>query len=121
MKIRQGFVSNSSSSSFLIYGTIPTEKQIDMAFEAYFPNEVEDYDDEDDYYEKINKLLSIDEFCDLSMDHPYDDDEFYIGKSWSRVKDDETGKEFKDNVSAKLKKLFGDECECGTYEASWCS
>lgn len=43
----------------------------------------------------------------------------YIGRSWSEVGDDETGKQFKDRVEAELKGVFGDKLEFDTYEEAY--
>ena len=94
MKIRQGFVSNSSSSSFLIYGvTVPSNE---------------------DLYDKCDKLKLV---C---KSPPYEDGRcMYIGRSWCEVKDDETGAQFKKRVKEELTKFFGKEVECGTLENAW--
>lgn len=94
MKIRMGFVSNSSTSSFLIYGTDDISS--------------EEYDLISDKYYK-----EIDYHC------PYED-HYYIGYSWDSIKDDETGKQFKDRVESKIKELLGrDNMSFGTYEEAW--
>jgi len=50
MKIRQGFVSNSSSSSFVIYKPILTKTQIEGIKDWYDKNEEEMYDDSGVHY-----------------------------------------------------------------------
>jgi L-fucose isomerase-like protein len=81
--------------------------------------------------EKVRKMMGIkDEDVDLydiidevknplSSYTPYDDDDVYIGISWSEVKDDETGKQFKERTEAELEKLLGKKVKCETYEVAW--
>lgn len=101
MKMRTGFVSNSSSTSFCIYGIYV------------------------DYKKAINKLNNGKEcyepplpkgFC--SYQRPYDDD-FYIGKEWSTIGDNETGLQFKKSVEEELTKLFEEPIRCSTYADGW--
>lgn len=97
MKIRHGFVSNSSSSSFLIYGIqIPDEKLRDG-----------------NVWDVAHELA---EEAGLIYFNIGDGGGYYIGRSWSDVKDDETGRQFKDRVEAGVKKVFGDDAICDTHE-----
>lgn len=101
MKIRNGFVSNSSSSSFCIIG---------MAF---------DDDDLKKYIAKIENITDEDEIEDIDItDYFYDKNrdidietgigEYYeqhiLGKYYSDMKDDET----KAHFEARVKKLLED-------------
>jgi len=111
MKIRNGFVSNSSSSSFCIYGTtcetndfmkiLKDKKLIDENIEEFY---------EVDTYELKLNGLSI--YC---ME---DVDEVYLGRDWCNIKDDETGKEFKEDVQNKINELMPDH-KCSTLEEAW--
>jgi len=78
MKIRLGFVSNSSSSSFMIYG-------------VYLPAE---------FYEKA-------EGCGLTVDGE-GEDLYCFGLSMDEIGDDETGKQFKKRAHDLLKKFCMD-------------
>jgi len=95
LKIRIGFVSNSSSESFLIYGAM-----------------VKDEDMTDEVYEQLRG-------GELEIEHRPDYEERYIGKSWDSIKDDQTGKEFKDDIQAKITKIFGADVKCGTHSEAW--
>jgi hypothetical protein len=101
MKIRKGFVSNSSSSSFCIYG-IDLNESADLSF------------------------LSKAEYSDPEIEgleiHRYADCGIYIGRSWCAIKDDETGAMFKKSIEEKLKEVFKDKIEipaCRTHSEAW--
>ncbi len=91
MKQRLGFVSNSSSSSFLIYGATIG------ACNGEVENDDGDYSSIED---KIDELK-----LSLGTWSPEGFDETYVGTSWSKVKDDETGKQFKERVQAEVDRL----------------
>jgi hypothetical protein len=99
MKSRLGFVSNSSSSSFCVYGT----------YISY--NIWEELSEE---HSKILEDLGIDEHGD-----PYDQGETMIGRSWDSIKDDETGLAFKESVQKAMTEIFGEDGECGSHEEGW--
>jgi len=117
MKIRSGFVSNSSSSSFLIYGADLNEEQVKKVIEAHGKvyNEEDSYENEEiidtilsDNGYKIKRIYTQEYYEDL-----------LLGRSWSSVGDSETGKQFKENIEAELKKLTGEDIKCCTSEDAW--
>jgi hypothetical protein len=85
MKIRTGFVSNSSTSSFCIYGS-----HIDG----------DNYDEE--FYEKVENL-------GLECYENERSGGYFVGLSPVNLQDDETGLQFKERIKALLKQLVGDE------------
>lgn len=82
MKIRQGFVSNSSSSSFCILGVSVAE----------------------DVYEKVCGTFESTKLDSESAINDYDDSK-YIGLYPSRMKEDETLSQFKDRIVIEAAKL----------------
>lgn len=79
MKYRSGFVSNSSSTSFCIYGVC---------------------------FENINeaKREALDNESMYSV-YDYDGDRMWVGRSWSAIGDDETGKQFKESTEQKIQQI----------------
>lgn len=124
MKTRVGFVSNSSTSSFLIYGitiskghvfSLLTDEakavvQEKVSARGYKLEELEDYD-------IIDYLLWDGPLKGYVARCPYDD-YYYIGKSWDKIGDNQTGKEFKKEIETYLSTYF-DTSEFGTLEEAW--
>jgi hypothetical protein len=114
MKVRAGFVSNSSSSSFCIYGTemdlsdlIEKIKETNLLPEE----EMEGMEENDEWYE-LGELLEE----KLGLSTYQSEDYFWIGREWSCIDDDETGRQFKEGVQKKLEDAFGPDVDCGTHE-----
>lgn len=110
MKIRAGFVSNSSSSSFCIYGAyIRDSERNAIAEKAGVEHE------ELDLCEVIEEYLSKNKInCEVHS-APYDSS-VYVGRSWDSIKDNETGGDFKKSVEESLKDIAK---SFSTFEESW--
>jgi len=107
MKIRYGFVSNSSTTTFCIYGTCIDVKEflnaedikkvengeynvVEMCMEKLFAEK--NIDDSIRYYEYFNKV--------------------YIGRELTSIKDDETGKDFKESTEKLIEIICGRKVKC---------
>ena len=106
MKIRCGFVSNSSSSSFMIWGIcLETSKFEEISRQKGF-----------EYLWEFEKTIPD----DLDYILPPEESLRYIGIPWCLVNDDETGRQFKDRVEKLVKEWLGkDDLEFDTYEDAW--
>ena len=139
MKIRIGFVSNSSSSSFCIYGICIDEEKAKEALMNYGVSEEElsdgvaEYADQSFWSEKrklkeegktpeeiekiIQKKKEQNPMFSMEVNCPYED--LFIGESWSNIGDNETGSQFKNKIQQQLKKVFGENIKCSTLEEAW--
>lgn len=140
MKIRSGFVSNSSSSSFAIsmYGIEVDSKNVKKIMKQYIEKnykkdleKITDEDEKEEFYKEYEyeidgtKLKDI--FDDIdnddivvycsSLGDSYSDKAFWCGRDFSSMKDDETGKQFKESTQKVIKELFGRDCK--KIEDSW--
>jgi len=115
MKLRIGFVSNSSASSFCIYGAEVSscdEVALIKKVQEAFPDAT------------IRVGYGMADICETlqsktALEFHSTECGCYIGKSWCNIGDEETGKQFKATVEAAIKKFFGDDIKCGTIEEAW--
>ena len=123
MKTRNGFVSNSSSTSFTIYG-ISFNNNEDTLKEAMLPEIVEIIDAmpapnkwSDDFSDKLEQYLDNNKFK-LSVQTGQDSEYIYFGESWPD--EDETPRQFKVRIKETLEKIFKPGCGAlGHHEESW--
>jgi hypothetical protein len=106
MKIRQGFVSNSSSSSFCIYGTYLDNSNIcDLFVNANLSTRelIEDAFNTYKFQEIVFKNKKLKEITFL----PDENGIVYIGIPIENMKEDETKREFKNRSQKMLDDVFG--------------
>lgn len=98
MKIRAGFVSNSSASSFCIYGA---------------PLSEDDFTDPKVYERLVNEI------DDSKIEVHWCYDEKFFGKSYYNMRKDQTRREFEKEVQETLDRLTGKHVECSLCEEAW--
>ena len=112
MKIRTGFVSNSSSSSFCIYGVYLDAKEMALLSEDRYELNAD-----------IRAKLDAAGFTKVNLDVPggyQNETDGYIGRDFTSIGDDETGRQFRESVEKAVAFLFPDKpMKCGIYEESW--
>ena len=119
VKIRGGFVSNSSSSSFLIFGVCLNEKEAKEIVEASTHPKVVEIREEyglDAPIETLEGALSG-VFTSGGDTEGYEN-YLYAGKSWDEVGDDETGAQFMERVRNLLEPVLGEQ-EMGSFSEAW--
>ncbi len=113
MKIRVGFVSNSSSSSFVIYGTsFETSELIELLVKNKVikksREQLEKFIEDGEEGELISEAF---EKSDIESFFDYENSTVYIGNSPFEIKDNETGKEFKERTEQAIEKMIGKRVE----------
>ena len=115
MKIRIDYVSNSSSSSFMVVGhAFDNEELVKIAEHLNLVSEYQENSEDtpEDYSEwgtgEIVEELE-ERFTDLDFQHGLENyyDEVCIGMTYDQMKDSETKKEFEKRIEDRLKEMTG--------------
>lgn len=106
MKIRNGFVSNSSSTSFALYGAYISDEEVEAAGEK--------------------RGLDIDDMCnceilealleDTGLSYATPNGDYLVGVDFEDMRDDETKAQFRERIQNTLQEIFGQPISC-SYES----
>ena len=111
MKVRAGFVSNSSSSSFIVYGAWIDK---DVIKSKLSKEDLKYIEDEGEW-----AIAECAEGIPMFQHYENDRAEGVFGRGFSSIGDDETGKEFRKSVEKKLEELFGKKIKCDTIHHTY--
>lgn len=113
MKIRTDYVSNSSSSSFMVVGhAFDNDELVKIAEYNKLFSEYQDSSDEYSDWSIGSIVEALEEkFKDLDFNYGLDNyyDEVCVGMTYEQMKDSETRKEFENRISSRLKEMTGKE------------
>lgn len=120
MKIKTDFVTNSSSSSFVVMGIHVDMDKVDISKMQNIKSKrtftIEDF--MEDPYEYLDPHLKGTDLT-WSSGSCYDDDDLMIGICYTSMGDDETLGEFKQRVRDQVKERLGYDATPGHIEECW--
>ncbi len=118
MKRRNRFVSNSSSSSFMIYGVCLDREDVKklLAKKMQFAPILEDIEKWGVYEGLSNHVKGL----EITTGDPDSYGNYiYIGRSWDAINDNETKIQFQNRIKKTLTALFGEDIALSTHSEAW--
>jgi hypothetical protein len=111
MKIRTDFVSNSSSSSFMLVGACFNDEEIKNAWLKLHPKDSEKFNEDSEEYDDYYTSDIVDDLADelglryeRGIDNYYD--EYCIGLTYDKMDANETRAQFEKRIMDKLNTVF---------------
>lgn len=110
MKIRAGFVSNSSTSSFCIFGISDSDTKLPDRFDEENDDGFEGWEAAEQELQKIDKRFVYEHM---------DCDAHFLGIPFTSIRDDETGAQFKQTIKDALESVLGTTVKCAVHQEAW--
>jgi hypothetical protein len=112
MKIKNDFITNSSSTSFVVIGTWLKRKVLQRPHKG----------PEEDIYNRVERVLQGSDLTySFGADYctSYNGSQFMVGIEYTNMKDNETLAEFKDRVKKQIKEKLGITAKVEHIQECW--